>query len=101
MPDGEQDTVLNPVVIVEVLSPTTEHVDRGVKLAEYRAIPSLADYVLSSRDGPAADHYRRTAGGAADPGAADEWAVVTHTGPAAVPLTGLGQLELGPLSAGG
>ena len=96
MPDDEQDVVLNPVVIVEVLSPSTEHLDRGVKLAEYRAIPSLTDYVLLSQDGPAADHYRRTAGGAADPGAADEWAVVAHAGPdAAVPLTALGPLRLG------
>ena len=100
MLDDEQDTVLDPLVIVEVLSPTTEHLDRGVKLTEYRAIPSLTDYLLLSQSEPACDHYRRTGGGAADPAAPDRWEVVTHAGPAAaVPLTaaGLGELALGPI----
>lgn len=42
----DADTVLNPKVLVEVLSPTTEAFDRGAKFAHYRSIPSLMTYVL-------------------------------------------------------
>ncbi|NNJ26596.1 Uma2 family endonuclease [Alienimonas chondri] len=96
--DDEQDTVLNPLPIAEVLSPSTEHVDRGAKLAEYRAIPTLTDYLLIAQDEPQIDHYRRTGGGAAEPNEADRWEVVRYTGEEAeVPLTNLGPLPLGQL----
>lgn len=45
-----RDTIQNPVVIVEVLSPTTEAYDRGEKFGHYRRIPSLKHYVLVSAD---------------------------------------------------
>ncbi len=48
--DGRKDTLLNPRVIVEVLSPTTEHYDRGLKFQYYRAMESLQDYILVSQD---------------------------------------------------
>ena len=102
MLNGEQDTALNPRVIVEVLSPTTEHLDRGVKLSEYRAIPSLTDYLLLSQDEAAADHYRRTGGGESVPGEPGRWEVVSHAGRgAAAPLTGLGSFSLGAVFAAG
>jgi Uma2 family endonuclease len=41
--DAELDTLLNPVVIVEVLSPTTEAVDRGEKFTHYRRLESLRE----------------------------------------------------------
>ena len=44
--DENQDALLNPVVIVEVLSPSTEKYDRGVKLQHYRTIATLQDYIL-------------------------------------------------------
>jgi Uma2 family endonuclease len=45
------DSLLNPSVIVEVLSPSTEDYDRGGKFDdEYRFIPSLREYVLVSQD---------------------------------------------------
>ena len=44
--DDQVDTLLNPTVIVEVLSPTTESYDRGAKFANYRRLPSLKEYVL-------------------------------------------------------
>jgi Uma2 family endonuclease len=44
--DRHQDTLLNPVVIVEVLSPSTEAYDRGAKFQLYRTIPSLREYLL-------------------------------------------------------
>lgn len=40
----------NPIVVVEVLSATTEAFDRGEKFERYKAIPSLVDYVLVSQD---------------------------------------------------
>ncbi len=44
--DDKLDTLLNPTVIVEVLSDSTEAYDRGKKFRYYRTIPSLRDYVL-------------------------------------------------------
>ena len=43
---GRNDTVTNPVLIVEVLSPSTEAYDRGKKFEFYRTIDSLKEYVL-------------------------------------------------------
>jgi Uma2 family endonuclease len=57
--DAELDTLLNPTVIVEVLSPSTEMVDRGTKFQRYRSIPSLREYVLVSQDAYHIEHYVR------------------------------------------
>jgi Uma2 family endonuclease len=46
----DSQTVTNPVVIIEVLSPTTERYDREEKFAHYRRIQSLASYVLISQE---------------------------------------------------
>ncbi len=51
--------ITNPVLVVEVLSPTTEAYDRGAKAAHYRRIPSLREYVLMSQDEPLIEVYRR------------------------------------------
>ena len=48
--DAQVDTLLNPRVIVEVLSDSTEKYDRGGKFAHYRQIPSLQEYVLVAQD---------------------------------------------------
>jgi Uma2 family endonuclease len=48
--DAELDTLLNPKLIVEVLSPTTEGYDRGKKFEMYRTIESFTEYVLISQD---------------------------------------------------
>src|SRR4029078_13634738 len=48
--DGELDTLLNPTLIVEVLSPSTEAYDRGRKFAHYRRLASLREYVLVAQD---------------------------------------------------
>ena len=50
----------DPVVIFEIISPSTERKDRTVKLREYRAIPTLQRYVLLEQDGAAATTYTRT-----------------------------------------
>ena len=44
------DTLLNPRVIVEVLSDSTEKYDRGTKFAHYRQLPSVREYVMVSQD---------------------------------------------------
>jgi len=48
--DDEVDTLLNPMVIVEVLSPTTELYDRGAKFGHYRRLDSLKEYVLVAQN---------------------------------------------------
>lgn len=55
-----EDVLVNPKVIVEVLSPSTEAFDRGEKFRRYRAwLPTLTDYVLVAQDRPVIDHYYR------------------------------------------
>ena len=57
--DAKQHTVVNPRVIVEVLSPSTEAYDRGEKLVHYKQIPSLAEVVLVSHDRHEVEIVRR------------------------------------------
>ena len=59
--DDVFDTLLNPIVVVEVLSPSTEAYDRGDKFAHYRQLQSLQEYVLVSQDKVRVDHYVRHA----------------------------------------
>jgi len=47
--DNEFDTLTNPVIIMEILSDSTEAFDRGDKFAYYRAIPTLKEYILISQ----------------------------------------------------
>ena len=90
LPGGEQDTLLNPAVLVEVLSPSTATTDRVDKQAEYRSIPSLTDYLILSQDEPRCDHYSRLG--------PEAWKLVTLAGPdAALTLHGLRELSLGSL----
>ena len=57
--DDVFDTLLNPIVVVDVLSPSTEAYDRGEKFAHYHQLPSLQEYVLVTQDQIRVDHYRR------------------------------------------
>ncbi len=57
--DPREDTLLNPSVIIEVLSPSTEAYDRGAKFNHYRKIESLTDYLLISQDRALVEHYER------------------------------------------
>ncbi len=57
--DEEFDTLINPRVIVEVLSKSTEGYDRGTKFEIYRRLPSLQDYVLVSQDKMHIEHFQR------------------------------------------
>jgi len=53
------ETLVNPRVVVEVLSPSTEAFDRGRKFAGYREVASLTDYVLAAADTARVEHYSR------------------------------------------
>lgn len=57
--DEHADTLLNPTVLIEVLSPSTEAYDRGRKFENYRTLESLREYLLVAQDGPWIDHYAR------------------------------------------
>jgi Uma2 family endonuclease len=61
--DDHIDTLLNPTIIGEVLSPSTEAYDRGKKFAHYRALDSLREYVLIASDRVQVERYSRQPGG--------------------------------------
>ena len=69
--DEKFDTLLNPTVLFEVLSPSTENYDRGMKFNLYRSIPSLENYVLISSTVYAAEVYSRDS---------DKWILTTAKG---------------------
>ena len=56
--DRQKDTLLNPNVLVEVLSNSTEAFDRGQKFAMYRALKSLTDYLLIAQNHAMIEHFR-------------------------------------------
>ncbi len=53
------DTLLNPTVIIEILSKNTENYDRGKKFEHYRTIKSLQEYLLISQGKMFVEHYQR------------------------------------------
>jgi Uma2 family endonuclease len=57
--DVDNDTLLNPTIIVEVLSASTEAYDRGEKFAHYRRLESLQAYLLIAQDKVRIEHYVR------------------------------------------
>lgn len=62
--DRQRDVLLNPTVIIEVLSPSTERYDRGKKFMRYcSAVETLNDYILVSQDTPLLEHLERQADG--------------------------------------
>ena len=63
--DDEQDTLLNPLVIFEVLSDSTEAYDRGKKFEHYQSIDSLSTYVLVAQDSRRVEKYVRQEDGLA------------------------------------
>lgn len=57
--DERTDIILNPDIVVEVLSPSTEAFDRGAKFQAYRTIESLKEYLLVSQGTPLIEQYVR------------------------------------------
>jgi Uma2 family endonuclease len=74
--DRSEDTLLNPTVLIEVLSPSTEAYDRGAKFEFYRTLESLTDYLLISQGRPIIEHYTRQPD--------DHWLLSTYKGLEAV-----------------
>src|SRR5207253_8803753 len=62
--DDKRDVLVNPKVVFEVLSDSTEQFDRGLKFSKYRALESMTDYVLVSSSEPIVEHFHREAEGA-------------------------------------
>jgi Uma2 family endonuclease len=60
--DDHRDTLLNPVVIIEVLSESTKNYDRGEKFTHYRRIDSLREYLLVAQDCAHIELHVRQAG---------------------------------------
>jgi Uma2 family endonuclease len=60
---GSQTFITDPLVIVEVLSPSTIDVDRGAKLDFYKALPTIRHIALVYQDQMRVEHYRRTENG--------------------------------------
>ena len=71
--DDQKDTLLNPIVLIEVLSPSTEAHDRGYKFAEYRKLESLQEYVLVSQQEARIEVFTRRAAG--------QWMMTEFVGP--------------------
>lgn len=81
--DRKVDTLLNPTVIIEVLSPSTEAYDRGAKFEFYRTLESLSDYLLISQVSPTIEHFTRHS--------EERWLLTTYKGLDAVAsLTSIG-----------
>ena len=89
--DEKRDTLMNPVVIVEVLSPSTEKYDRGAKFRQYQRIPTLQEIVLVAQDEPLVERFVRQAD--------ESWALTAvtslegvfafHSIPVTLPLTAI------------
>jgi Uma2 family endonuclease len=74
--DGDPPSLLNPTLLVEVTSDSTEDFDRGTKFLHYQSIPQFDDYLIVSHRERRIDHYRRLRDG--------QWHLSTHTDDAAV-----------------
>jgi Uma2 family endonuclease len=74
--DAKGDTLLNPQLLIEVPSESTERHDRGRKLRHYRSIDSLQEYLLISQTECRVERYARQSSG--------EWAYTDMTDPAGV-----------------
>src|SRR5208282_3552281 len=60
---GTAIEVPNPVIVVEVLSPSTRRIDASKKLAGYFSLPSVQHYLIADPDGPPLIHHQRHGGG--------------------------------------
>lgn len=70
--DANGDTLLNPVVVVEILSETTANYDRGAKFRHYQRIATLREYLLVAQDEPLVERFVR--------GPAGTWVLHTAVG---------------------
>ncbi len=87
--DDSHDVLLNPQIVIEVLSDSTEKYDRGMKFLHYRQVASVKEYVLVAQNQPLVERYVRQPGGTweltefSDP--SGEFSLATI--PASIPLS--------------
>jgi Uma2 family endonuclease len=80
--DAQLDTLINPQIIIEILSKSTESYDRGKKFAHYRTLDSLQEYLLVSQTECRIERYARQDDGnwlyseTTDPGGSIELAAI-------------------------
>lgn len=79
--DPRGDTIVNPRVVAEVLSPSTEDYDRGEKLAHYKRIPSLEEILLVAHEERRIELWRRES---------DHWTVHVSRGEDSASVTSIG-----------
>lgn len=84
--DKRKDTLLNPAVIFEILSPNTEGYDRGLKFAHYRTLESLTDYLLVWQTEARIEHFVRQP--------TDQWLLSEYQGITAIVSLPLIECEL-------
>jgi Uma2 family endonuclease len=87
-----EDVLLNPMIVVEVLSSTTEQYDRGLKWDGYQALSSLTDYVLVSQDRARIEHFGRAPDG--------RWIYTSANAGERIKLTGGTLLDIDAIFAG-
>lgn len=80
--DAQEDVLLNPSLVIEVLSPTTERFDRGEKANGYRSLESVRELLLVAQDERRVEHYERMTDGA--------WLLRVVDGAQVLRLPGLG-----------
>ena len=80
--EKDKDTLVNPRIIVEVLSKSTEAHDRGRKFAHYQSIPSFTEYVLVSQHERRVEHFHRLETG--------QWLLTACEGDGVLSLPALG-----------
>jgi Uma2 family endonuclease len=78
---GNDDTVLEPIIVIEVVSPSTEREDRGRKKFDYLATPSIQQYAIIEQDERRIDLYTRTG---------DRWTNEVIEGEADLQLSSIG-----------
>ena len=69
--DLSREVIVNPKVVIEILSPSTRDYDYGGKYMLYRGLPSVQEYILVEQKTPQIDLYRRTGG---------HWEIFTYEG---------------------
>ena len=72
--ENRNDEILNPLLIVEVLSPSTEAYDRGEKFRKYRSIASFCEYLLVSQTEPYIEQYYNQ-----ESNSHDRWLLQVHS----------------------
>ena len=80
--EGRRDTLINPILIAEVLSASTQDYDQGGKFAAYRTMPTFQEYLLLSQTEVAAQHYVKVA--------PRQWTLIDYEDPeATIALAGI------------